>query len=335
MGPGVVTQRLYSTAVLIYAGIDEAGYGPMFGPLCVAGTVFVLDGHDPADGPPDLWRLLRAAVCRKPSDRKRRIAVDDSKRLKGANDGPSHPLRHLERAVLALLPNGETPPDDEAFFAPLGAEVPGHPWFAGTTPLPLAHTADQLRISRARLQRAMQRAAIRCEAMSCRVIGAEELNRSVDAHGTKADVNFDAAVRLIDRVWSRWPDDHPRIVVDRHGGRTRYGEGLARGLAGSTVEVVAETASMSRYVLARAGSKVTVSFAVEADGRFLPVALASMLAKYVRELLMLRLNRFFRARMPRLKPTAGYFSDGRRYLAEIKPLMKRLHVTQSQLVRHH
>ena len=326
----------YIAVVLIYADIDEAGYGPMFGPLCVAGTVFVLDRHDPAGGQPDLWRLLRAAVCRKPSDRKRRVAVNDSKKLKGANDGPSHPLRHLERAILAFNPHCVmTPDDDTAFFAPLDAEVPGHPWFTGKTPLPLAHTPDQLRISRARLQRAMRRAGIRCEAMSCRVIGAEELNRSVAARGTKADVNFDAALGLVDAVWSRWPDDHPRIIIDRHGGRTRYGEGLERVLVGTEVEVVAETTTMSRYILTRAGSQLTVSFAIEADGRFLPVALASMLAKYVRELLMLRLNRFFRARMPQLKPTAGYFTDGRRYLTEIKPLMKQLHVTQSHLVRHH
>ncbi len=326
--------RRYSAVVLIYAGIDEAGYGPMLGPLCVASSVFVLDEHDPAGGPPDLWRLLRAAVCRKPSDRKRRVAVDDSKKLKGANAGPNHPLRHLERAVLAFQPYGDTPPDtDDALLAPLGAEAPGHPWFAGQTKLPLAHTIDQVRISRGRVQRAMQRVAVRCVAMSCRVIGAEELNRSVATRGTKADVNFDAAVGLVEAVWSRWPDAHPRIVIDRHGGRTRYGEGLRNGLAGSTVETVAETATMSRYVVSRAGSKVTVSFATEADGRFLPVALASMLAKYTRELLMLRLNRFFREQMPDLKPTAGYFGDGRRYLTEIKPLIKRLHLTPSQLVR--
>lgn len=320
--------------MLIYAGIDEAGYGPMLGPLCVAGTVFVLEDHDPAGGQPDLWRLLRAAVCRKPRDRKRRVAVDDSKKLKGANDGPSHPLRHLERAVLAFHPHGDTPPaTDAALFAPLTAEVPGHDWFAGATPLPLAHTADQLRISRGRIQRAMQREAVRCEAMWCRVIDAEELNRSVTDRGNKADVNFEAAVRLIETAWSRWPDAHPRIMIDRHGGRTRYGAGLGAALPGSTVEVVAETETMSRYTLSRSGSKVTVSFAMEADGRFLPVALASMLAKYVRELLMIRLNRFFREQMPDLKPTAGYFGDGRRYLTEIKPLMKRLKVNPAELVR--
>ena len=77
----------------------------------------------------------------------------------------------------------------------------------------------------------------------------------------------------------------------------------------------------------------TATMDARADGRFLPVALASMLAKYVRELLMLRLNRYFRAQMPDLKPTAGYFTDGRRYLTEIKPLMKRLDLAPSQLVR--
>ena len=33
--------------MLIYAGIDEAGYGPMFGPLCVASSVIVLDKYNP------------------------------------------------------------------------------------------------------------------------------------------------------------------------------------------------------------------------------------------------------------------------------------------------
>jgi len=46
--------------MLIYAGIDEAGYGPMLGPLCVAGSVFVLPDHDPAAGAPKLWSTLRS-----------------------------------------------------------------------------------------------------------------------------------------------------------------------------------------------------------------------------------------------------------------------------------
>ena len=96
---------------------------------------------------------------------------------------------------------------------------------------------------------------------------------------------------------------------------------------------MAETPTLSRYLLSRGGSKLTVSFAVEADARFLPVSLASMVAKYARELLMLRLNRFFRAELPQLRPTAGYFGDAPRYVTEIKPVMRRLRLSPSQLVR--
>lgn len=48
----------------------------------------------------------------------------------------------------------------------------------------------------------------------------------------------------------------------------------------------------------------------------LPVALASMIAKYVRELAMHRFNRYWSKRMPELKPTAGYTLDARRWLAD-------------------
>src|SRR6185503_1765543 len=109
--------------MLIYAGIDEAGYGPLLGPLCVACSAFVIEHHDPdVAGGCDLWKKLNKAVCRKRTDRRRRVAVEDSKKLKGANQfgeeeengegtGSSarrkskhlpHPLKHLERGVLAF-----------------------------------------------------------------------------------------------------------------------------------------------------------------------------------------------------------------------------------------
>jgi ribonuclease HII len=319
--------------MLVYAGIDEAGYGPMLGPLCVACTTFVLDRHDPADGAPNLWRLLAGAVCRKPTDKKRRVAVDDSKRLKGAAGGASHPLRHLERGVLSFCPAAALPRTDARLLALLGADVPPQPWFASTTSVPVAFTADQLRIARARVQRALARAAVRCEAVQCEAIDAADLNVQLAETGSKATVNFRAAAGLLDAVWRRWPRAHPRVVVDRHGARTSYAGLLRRCLPGAAVDVVAETATLSRYVLRRDDSLLTVSFALGGDGRFLPVALASMVAKYVRELMMLRLNRFFADQLPRLRPTAGYHGDARRYVTEIKPVMQRLGLSPADLVR--
>ena len=88
-----------------------------------------------------------------------------------------------------------------------------------------------------------------------------------------------------------------------------------------------------RYRLDRAGTELTVSFTTEAEAAHLPVALASMIAKYVRELLMLRMNRFFRGHLPELKPTAGYYEDGRRFVRDIEPVIETLGVDRGSLVR--
>jgi hypothetical protein len=70
-----------------------------------------------------------------------------------------------------------------------------------------------------------------------------------------------------------------------------------------------------------------------ADGAYLPAALASMAAKLVRELLMLRLNRFFASRVENLQPTAGYVQDGRRWLADVAGLLQTSGFDQNTLVR--
>ena len=292
----------------------------------------ILERHDPAEGPPNLWQTLRGAVGRKPADKKRRIAVDDSKKLKGPLDARAHPLRTLERGVLTFCPD-PVPSRDDELFALLETDVPPHPWFDSTSALPVGQTPAELRIARGRLQRALVRAAVRCSSLWCNAIDTGEFNQAVRTTGSKADVNLRAALGMIDRIWKRFPDDHPRVIVDRHGGRTRYGGALEATFDGASTRIVAETPTLSRYTLERSGSRLTVSFALGGDGRFFPVALASMTAKYVRDLLMLRLNRFFQGHLPRLKPTAGYYGDGRRYMTEIKPVISRLGLPTSQLVR--
>ena len=71
----------------------------------------------------------------------------------------------------------------------------------------------------------------------------------------------------------------------------------------------------------------------EAERQHLPVALASMTAKYVRELFMLRFNRFFSRAVPELRPTAGYVTDARRFLSDVQPVIERLRLTPSRLIR--
>jgi hypothetical protein len=58
-----------------------------------------------------------------------------------------------------------------------------------------------------------------------------------------------------------------------------------------------------------------------------------MTAKYVRELLMERFNRFFTGRLPGVEPTAGYAEDGKRFLADIEPVIRELNLPRSVLIR--
>lgn len=323
--------------MLIYAGIDEAGYGPMLGPLCIACTAFVVEDHDPdIAGPCDLWKRLSKVVCRKRTDKRKRIAVDDSKQLKGAKDGEIHPLKHLERGVLSFQSTIDTFPDcDGDLLHQLNVNLGFAPWYDSITPLPVAQSKDELNIAAARLKHALHNENISCELLRCEAIDAESFNRQCELMGTKSSVNFCAVMRLIDAVWTRWsgPEHHPRIIVDRQGGRTHYLRDLLTAYPDAKIQILAETETLSRYRLQRNGSMLTVSFLVEAESAHLPVALASMTAKYVRELFMIRLNRYFQQFMPELKPTAGYTEDARRYVTEIEPLINRLGVNRGTLIR--
>jgi len=325
--------------MLVYAGIDEAGYGPMLGPLCVAATAFVIDGEPPERGAPNLWSLLSAAVCRRRRDRRHRIAVDDSKKLKGANSSKKvHPLRDLERGVLAFAAAGSE--DDAVITGPdtvllerLGVEVARRPWYDSTTATPVAHDADEIRIAASRVRRAMERAGVTCATIRCEAVDAASFNERVRRTGTKAGVNFEAVSRLVAGVWDRWPDAHPRVVVDRQGGRTHYLDDLQVAFPEARIRIVTESEALCRYELKRGDAPLTISFVADSERHHLPVALASMTAKYVRELLMLRLNRFFREHHPELKPTAGYVTDARRYLADIEPVINDLGLERGELVR--
>jgi len=324
---------------VIYAGIDEAGYGPLLGPLCVGTSAFRLGASAPSTAspvPPDLWKLLSPGVCRKPKDARRRVAVADSKKLKSAG---KQPLIHLERGVLAFL-GGEIPALDAALFARLGVSASGSratPWHADALPLPVAISAGEAAIARNLVTAALARAEASVAELRVAALDPPAFNALYDALGNKASINLSLvheALRAIDLARG---EEDAFVAVDRQGGRADYRDGLAEHLAdGRRVEVVEETDERSTYAIRAGGAEggvLVVSFEVEAEERHLPVALASMAAKYTRELSMRRLNGFFAQRLSDLAPTAGYVEDGRRFLREVKPILLREAIPERGFVR--
>ncbi len=317
---------------LIYAGIDEAGYGPMLGPLCVGLAVFRVESHEPGANAPDLWDVLKAGVCRSlrelRSDTRHRVAIADSKALKLPNQSKTrHPLLHLERAALSLLASADVDcPDDDHLFAALGSVLPSEPWYgADPTPLPLATTADDLKIAANVLRSCVQGAGVELLELRCTVVGERDFNATLDDAGSKAEVVARAVAEHIALIRKQWGGNgqEVRIACDRLGGRATYTDLLIRALPGVPVAPIAESPELSAYHLGPAPSPARALFMTESEQHHLPVAVASIVAKLVRELAMRRLNAHFASRLadriPQLKPTAGYVQDARRWLEDVGP----------------
>lgn len=323
--------------MLIYAGIDEAGYGPMFGPFVVARTVFRIEGVEPSDDPPSLWRLLKSAVCTRASDRRRRIAVNDSKKLYSRSTG----LAALERGVLAFaqLAGHDVATLDQLLDAiGLGADsrIPDLLWYHdgdGHPALPTCWTPDQIAIAHAQLSRAAQSAGLSLASCAAAVVYEHQFNRMVQATRSKARCSWTFVARHLTDIWEHYGRHHPWVVIDRQGGRKVYYPLLELVFEGVNVRLLDESDDISRYVLDDGQRRMTVSFEIGSEVRHLPVALASMTAKYVRELLMMRFNAFWRQRQPELRPTAGYVTDARRFLQDIDPVIRQLNIDRQLLVR--
>lgn len=325
--------------MLIYAGIDEAGYGPMFGPLTIGRVVMAIEHAEPGRRPPDLWHELRMAVCRRVSQRRGRVAVNDSKKIYSRSSG----LNRLEEGVLSFAALcGHDPSDIDEWLDALG-ETAHHdlsdlPWYAPSEQqpwesLPCACTDGELAVARGMLRTAAKAARVGVVDIAAAVVFEDRFNRMVKATRSKAAASFTFVAGHLNAIWNRFGRDAPVVVVDRQSGRTRYRELLQQTFPDVSLVVEDETAARSAYRLETDKRRMTIQFETEAEQAHMPVALASMISKYTRELLMARFQSWFHRRAPQVKPTAGYASDAKRFWEEIQPHLSEWAIEPERLRR--
>jgi len=332
--------------MVIYLGIDEAGYGPMFGPMTIGAVALSIDGNlADADPALDFWHVLASGVCKTANDRRRRLPVADSKKLYTPKSKAG--LSHLERSTLAFVSlTRDRLPDVGVLLDHLQEQShraddlpdwyrPGdEPW----TPLPTTLTANQLLIEVSMLRSAMQAAGVELVGHRVATVFEPRFNRMVRATRSKASVSFTFVAGHLRDAWDRWATpEHGGVIatVDRQSGRSHYRELLTQSFPEAQVQVVAESKDASVYQLtdAKSGRAMRVAFEVKADDTHLTVALASMMSKYVRQLLMARMQRWFAQRLPDIKPTQGYGADGKRFWQDVQPRLAELDIAPGSLRR--
>lgn len=300
--------------MLWVGGIDEAGYGPNLGPMVQAAVAVRV----PAGTCP--WIALAHVARRASGPADDRIIIDDSKLVHAGKR-----LDLLERAVFAST--GLTPAT-LLRDARLGAEF----WHDPDDAEFLGDHSD-LGKDRREFAKSLCSAGMKVRVAGVVSTSAREINSAIDRHGTKAAATAAGVCRLLQCLATCVPRGDLSVVVDKQGGRHYYAALLSEAFPDAWPRVIRETPEQSEYQLEQAGRVIHVTFMPKADGRHMSVALASLIAKYLRERLMSQFNHFWQSRVPGLKPTAGYPVDARRFLNEIEPMRVRLGIAIDDLWR--
>ncbi|MCC6573545.1 MAG: hypothetical protein IT462_07120 [Planctomycetes bacterium] len=320
-------------------GIDEAGLGPLLGPMTVGYSAFELPQPLSADAVMnlDLWKNLGGAIARKPGKRRAKPVVCDSKVIYSPGKG----LKALEEEVLAWAHHAgiDTSSLDEviAGLCPLAREKRHvYPWYEKSPagfPLECEAALAPLRVKP--IASALRGAGVALRTLGVVPVFEGEFNRTLRQTDNKSKAEFEVIGRILANLWVK--HRHFAVICDRQGGRAHYRHVLHEQFAEADITIFTESPKVSTYELCVSSEpdqpRMFIAFVEKGDGKHFPVALASMCAKYVRELMMDRLNDWFVGHQPGLKPTAGYYGDGRRFLDDTVELRKRLAIDDSLFIR--
>ena len=313
------------------AGIDEAGFGPILGPLVVSTAVFEIPDELIKS---DMWHLLGRSVSKSKKHLSGRLLVTDSKKAYSRSSG----IKHLRRTVLACLDYlGKRPETLDELLGLLCPEcalrLEDYPWYRGKLTRQFETNSDDITIAARTLTRDLRSNQMKLLNISSFCFDVGHYNELVATVRNKSTVLFTAVCGLIQKTIDSSNGQNLQIVIDRQGSREHYTEPLRRMFSQMDLTVLKENDKLSSYELSGGGKTIRLHFIVKADDNYLPAALASMTSKFLRELLIHRINAYFATHCAELKPTAGYWKDGCRFIEDLKKHIPHIEYNQQQLIR--
>jgi len=292
-------------------GVDENGLGPRLGPLVATSVALQMP------------RYARSAL----RDRGVALGLTDSKETGGFGR-----MGFTESVALALVKRGggELPGSADGFLDSVSpdsrrrlraccpdAPTAGQCW---AVDLPLPAFGGDVSYGEGLLDRLVGRSSLRIVDVQSRIACAGVLNAKLAAGTNKLAVDLELFEDLICAVRAR--HGTPLLAVcGMVGGIRDYASRLSR-FEPSRVRLLAGRRGQRRYTVDGVGE---VRFEVDADARHLPVALASIVGKYVREICMRRIGEFYQKGEPALKLASGYHDPvTTRFIDATESLRRRL-----------
>jgi ribonuclease HII len=299
-------------------GVDENGLGPVLGPL-VTTSVSI--------------EIARYQTTRL-SNLGRELGIDDSKAT--AAFGRMAVAEGLALAVLERT-HGRLPSDVEEFLTLLLLDTPEllrtrcpstslpQCW---SIPIALPCFGGDVEEGRRTLHTLARRGVQIVRAKSA-VACTRFLNDRLSEGQSRVEVDLELMERLV--LDARAHGDADLYAICGMVGGIRNYVDKMRHFPREAVSQRRATLGTLAYDVVGVGQ---VRFEIDADQNHFPVALASMIGKYLRELWMLRHNRFYQARDPELLDVSGYHDPvTRRFILASEALRKELGVSDACFLR--
>jgi len=286
--------RKFSTATQkrCVIGIDEAGLGPLLGPLSVVKVVVAT--NDPESLPKAFGDFT--------------TPIGDSSKVHVVVD--IAPIETLALAGINWLTGGKLPKNAGELFSLLGEKPEDRtlPWMNGAENLTLP--VSGVNIPQWNIQ------GVEPIGLTGLIVHPVSLNAARRNGINKATLELDYIGKLLDPLPSGF--DEIEILIDRLGGRKYYAEALQKFWPQSEINILEEVPVISSYSCTVGSQKVLIKFVVSGEANKGPlVGLASCISKYARELHMNLFNKYWCEKFPRTKPTDGYHRDGKRWMNSI------------------
>ncbi len=331
---------------MLIAGIDEAGYGPLLGPLVISGVAMTIP--DELDGL-SLWHLFADAISENAKKSGGKFVIADSKKLfrKAKNKSKSRKnLYELERSALGAailscakenITQSDCPEDIDKLMTIISLEPKSHlnaKWYSHRKlHLPLEVDKQSLILSANILRRELKSLASEFTGVYTIPLFEKRYNEFAKAIKNKSQILFSQTARIVANIINNTAQRKIKIFIDKQGARNSYLNNLLRIFETWHITVIKESDEISIYRLEQADRSVEIRFTRNGEKDNMLTAWASIVSKYVRELFMIQFNEFWIKLDTELKPTAGYWQDGQRFIKDIAPLISKMQIGDDELIR--